>query len=131
MNLEVYLYFKGNCREAMEFYQKVFGGKLDTVTYESTGDKDPAKKHWLMHAYLSGGEISLMASDTEGASAQAAKVELCLTGTDEAKAHKIFEALSEGAESARPLRKEAWGDMYGKITDKFGVDWAFNIGNAK
>lgn len=128
MKLEVYLYFKGNCREAMEFYKGVFGGELSTTTYESTGNTDPTKKDWLMHASLQGGDISLMASDTEGASDKVAKIELCLVGNDEQKIRQAFEDLSKDGKVTMPLKKEAWGDIYGKLTDKFNVDWAFNIG---
>ena len=128
MKLEVYLYFKGSCKEAMEFYKGVFGGELSTTTYESVGNSDPAKKELLMHASLSGGDISLMASDTDGASTRSAKVELCLVGNDEAKLRQAFNKLSEGAGGVMALEKQSWGDIYGKLTDKFGVDWAFNIG---
>lgn len=130
MKLEVYLYFKGNALEAMEFYKSVFGGDLQTTTYESTGDKDPSRKDWLMHASLSGGEISLMGSDTNGASAKMAKAELALIGADEAKMRATFDKLSAGGTVTMPLEKQTWGDVYGKITDKFGVEWALNIGSA-
>ncbi len=130
MKLEIYLYFKGQAQEAMEFYKKVFGGELQTTTYESTGDNDPAKKGWLMHASLNDGSISLMASDTENASDKTAKVELCLVGTDEPKLRKVFDDLAAGGQVTMPLEKQMWGDIYGKLTDKFGVDWAMNIGQA-
>jgi PhnB protein len=130
MNLEVYLYFKGNCREAMEFYKKVFGGQLDVSSYADVPGTDPAHKDWLMHASLHDGDISLMASDTPEASERAAKIELALVGTDDAKLRKAFEALAEGGKILMPLEKQSWGDVYGKVADKYGIDWAFNIGTA-
>lgn len=128
VKLEVYLYFRGSCKEAMQFYKDIFGGELSLTTYGDTPGADSDKKDWLMHASLQGGEISLMGSDTEAASPKTAKVELTLTGTDEAKMRTIFGKLGLGGEVTMPLEKQAWGDVYGKLTDKFGVDWAMNIG---
>jgi len=130
MKLEVYLYFRGNCKEAMQFYQNIFGGELDQVAYGDTPGTNPEHKDWLMHANLRDGDVKLMASDTEQASEHTAKVELTLTGTDEAKMRGAFDALSDGGQVIMPLKKEQWGDVYGKLTDKYGVDWAMNIGTA-
>lgn len=130
MNLEVYLYFKGNCREAMEFYKSVFGGELKLTTYADS--KVPAPEGMndeaLMHAVLEGGDIKLMASDTAKASPQTKKVSLSLGGTDEAKMRKVFGKLSAGGNIFQPLDKAPWGDLFGSFTDKFGVDWMMNIG---
>jgi PhnB protein len=131
MKLEVYLYFKGNCKEAMEFYKSIFGGELKLTTYGKSGDnysKYNAEKDWIMHCELKGGDISLMASDGSAASEKAAKVELSLTGTDETKMKKVFEKLSDDAQIHIPLEKQMWGDIYGRWTDKFGIIWSMNIG---
>jgi len=134
VNLEVYLYFKGNCREAMEFYKNIFGGELHIST---VGESPPVPgmpeidKDWVMHASLEGGDIKLMASDTPKASARAAKVELSLGGTDEAKMNKIFYGLAAGGVVKIPLEKQFWGDIYGSLSDKFGIDWNMNIGQPK
>ncbi len=107
INLEVYLFFRGECREAMEFYKGIFGGQLTVQTYADSGmDKDGDKKNWLMHASLEGGEIKLMASDTEKASPAAAKIELSLGGTDETRMREIFDQLSAGGKVTSPLKKE-------------------------
>lgn len=135
VKLEVYLFFKGNCREAMEFYKSVFGGELKMSTLgESPKDVletmkiDESRYNEIMHASLTGGEIELMASDSQMASDKAAKVELSLVGTDEAEMRKIFEALAEGGKIKMPLEKQFWGDIFGMLSDKFGVDWNMNIG---
>lgn len=131
INLEVYLFFKGECRQAMEFYKSVFGGKVNYTTYGDTpmagmdGDKD-----WIMHAALEGGDIKLMGSDTDGASPETKKVSLSLGGTNEPKMRKIFEALSAGGQVRQPLEKAPWGDTFGSLADKYGVDWMMNIGQA-
>jgi PhnB protein len=130
MNLEVYLFFKGNAREAMEFYKNVFGGELNTTTYAEA--KAPAPDGMddqaLMHASLEGGLVKLMGSDTAGASPETKKVSLSLGGTDEAKMREVFDKLAQGGKIFQPLDKAPWGDTFGSLTDKFGVDWMMNIG---
>lgn len=134
VRLEVYLFFKGEGREAMEFYKSIFGGKLTVQTYGETNvpgmDKDRSKKNWLMHASLEGGDIKLMASDTDRASPKAAKVDLSLGGTDEIRLREIFGKLSKGGKINMPLKKEFWGDIFGSLTDKYNVNWMMNIGES-
>lgn len=131
VNLEVYLFFKGECREAMEFYQSVFGGELQLNEYGDTPGVKGVEKNWLMHCSLEGGDVKLMASDTPNASPLAKKVSLSLGGTDEAKLRKIFDDLSQGGKIFQPLKKEFWGDIFGSFTDKYGVEWMMNIGSAE
>jgi PhnB protein len=130
IKLEPYLFFKGECKEAMEFYKGVFGGEVNTVTYSDSGvTVDGIDPGWLMHASLEGGEVKLMASDTAQASPASKKVSLSLGGTDEATMRQIFDALSAGGEIFSALKKEAWGDLFGSFTDKYGVEWMMNIGS--
>lgn len=123
-----YIFFKGNAREAMEFYKDIFGGELTIQTNtdaNATADDRPADN--IMHAQLSGGDITLMASDTSLASDVAKKVSISLGGTDEARLTEIFNRLSEGVKVEYPLKKEFWGDTFGAVIDKYGVDWMVNI----
>jgi PhnB protein len=127
--LDVYLYFKGDCREAMEFYKGIFGGELTVQTYADVPGMEPKEsmKDWLMHARLEGGDIKLMASDTEQASPVTAKIELSLGGTNETRLREIFGKLSEGGEVKAELKKEFWGDIFGSLTDKYNINWMVNI----
>ncbi len=133
LRLEPYLFFKGNCREAMEFYKSVFGGKLDVmeVNMKDFEGYDMPNKEWfkgkIMHAKLEG-DFTILASDSPKASAKMAKVELNIGGEDEAKMRKIFDGLAKGGKVNTPLKKQFWGDIWGNVTDKFGVDWMMNIG---
>lgn len=129
IKLDPYLFFKGECREAMEFYQSVFGGELQVQTYGDVPGAAPAsgKESWVMHANLTGGDVTLMASDAEQASPEAKKIELSLGGDDEAKLRKIFEGLSAGGQVRSALKKEFWGDTFGTLTDKYGILWMVNI----
>lgn len=131
VTLNPYLFFGGNCREAIEFYKSIFGGELTIQTYDEVpGPTQEGMEGKIMHAALMGGDVDLMASDTQKASPKAAKVTLSLSGTDEEKLTKFFNSLSEGVEVEYPLKKEFWGDIFGSLTDKYGIDWMVNI-NAK
>lgn len=127
ISLDPYLFFQGNCREAMEFYQGIFGGELVVQTYAEVKMGNESQQDWVMHAMLSGGLVKLMASDTEQASAKAAKISLSLGDADEATLRPIFDKLAEGGDVFSELKKEFWGDIFGSLTDKYGVEWMVNI----
>lgn len=136
IQLDAYLFFKDKkCREAMEFYKEVFGGELSMQTYaEGMGEEfdrsEEVKNHSdkIMHAMLSGGAIRLMASDStnEGKFGQSF-ISLSLSGSDEEKLTEFFNKLTEGGKVDMPLEKAPWGDTFGGLTDKFGVEWMVNI----
>lgn len=133
ISIEPYLFFNGNAREAMEFYKSVFGGELQVTEADPAQMGDMPNKDWfkgkLMHASLKG-PVNLMATDSPKASAKSAKVELSLGGTDEAKMREIFDKLSAGGKVNMPLEKAFWGDIFGSLQDKYGVDWMMNIGDS-
>lgn len=123
-----YLFFKGDCRKAIEFYKEIFGGKVQYMTYGDAGGVDgimPADN--IMHAYLESPHVVLMASDTPKASSTIAKVALSLSGDDAETLTRIFNELSDGGVVDAPLKKEMWGDVFGTLTDKFGIEWMVNI----
>jgi PhnB protein len=130
VNLDPYLFFKGNCREAMEFYKSIFGGELTVSTFGEAMPNEPEMKDKIMHAMLSGGDVKLMASDTREASEKTAKIELSLSGDDEQKLTGYFEKLSAAGKIKSPLKKESWGDTFGQFQDKYGIDWMVNISAA-
>lgn len=130
IKLDPYLYFKGHAREAMEFYRGVFGGELMAQSRADVGMKGD-HPDWLIHCRLEGGDAKLMASDTEQASAEAKKIELSLMGDDEGRLRDIFEKLSAGGRVESALKQEFWGDIFGKLTDRYGVTWMVNVSSQK
>ncbi|HVA11224.1 MAG TPA: VOC family protein, partial [Candidatus Dormibacteraeota bacterium] len=133
LSLEPYLFFQANAKEAMEYYKGVFGGELTMQTTAELPKDMPtmpgSKPTDVMHSSLKSGAVDLMASDSSKASAEAAKVELSLGGTDEAQMRKIFDAFAEGGEVRMTLSKQFWGDIFGSVSDKYGVDWMMNVGS--
>jgi PhnB protein len=133
VSLNPYLFFNGNAREAMEFYKGIFGGELNISNFEDFNSDMPGMEEMkgkVMHAMLDG-EVKLMASDSRQASDKMAKVELSISGDDEAKLKSYFEKLSAGGTVKMPLEKQAWGDLYGQLQDEYGVDWMINISQPK
>ncbi len=132
ITLDAYIFFDGDCRAAMEFYKGVFGGELDLRTYADMPGSDEANKDKIMHAVLKSDDLHFMASDgREGQVSRGSKIELTLSGDDAARLQKIFEGLSEGGKVKYKLEKQFWGDTFGTLTDKYGIDWQVNISAQK
>jgi PhnB protein len=132
MRIDAYLFFPGCAAEAMEFYQRVFGG---TLTVVRRGEVDPsaidAEQDLVINATLDAGEFYLRASDRDDATREPqARVAMSVIGTDEARLRKVYDDLSAGGTQDNPLEKVFWGDIFGALTDKFGINWQVNIGSA-
>ena len=133
--LNPYLNFRDNTREAMEFYQSVFGGKLQSATFKDYhASQDPSEDNLIMHSQLEDDNgIVLMASDTPHRMEYrpGTNMSISLSGDNEAELTGYFEKLSAGGTVTMPLEKAMWGDWFGMCTDKFGVQWLVNIAGQK
>lgn len=132
VELNAYLFFPGNTEEAIAFYQEVFGGQ---VTITRLGDVDPSalpeQKNLVLNALLTGGDITLRASDRQDASPEPqTRVELSLLGTDDARLRSLFDGLANGGTVRAKLERQFWGDTFGAATDRYGIGWQVNIGAA-
>jgi PhnB protein len=129
--LNPYLSFRDNARQAMEFYQSVFGGKLTVSTFEEFhASQDPSEANKTMHAVLEAENgIIFMAADTPNSMEfrPGTNISMSLSGGDEAELRGYFEKLSAGGAVGMPLEKAPWGDTFGMCTDKFGINWMVNI----
>ena len=129
--LNPYLGFRDNAREAMDFYQSVFGGDVTHTTYgEFNASEDPAEKDKIMHSELiTTSGFSLMASDTPKGMElpTSSSVTVSLSGEDAAELTGYWEKLVDGGSVRMPLDKAPWGDSFGMLTDKFGTAWMVNI----
>jgi PhnB protein len=127
LSLAPYLNFPGNTREAMGFYQSIFGGDLTVSTFGEYG-MEPADG--TMHAQLQHESFVLMASDAMPGAEDTwggTRVYLSLVGDDVETSTAWFTALAEGGSIGMPLEKQVWGDVYGILKDKYGLEWMFNI----
>jgi PhnB protein len=134
--LHSYLNFAGNAQEAFDFYKSVFGGEFSSVVRfkdfpmegVAISEEDEDK---IMHIALPIGDDNvLMASDVLESLGQRLvpgnNVYVSVHPTNRAEAARIFTALSDGAEIEMPIADQAWGDYYGALKDKFGVQWMVN-----
>jgi PhnB protein len=129
--LNPYLSFRDNAREAMEFYSSVFGGKLEMNTFkEYHASQDPSEDEKIMHSVLEADSgITLMAADTPNSMEYkpGTNVSLSLSGDDEGALKTYYERLGAGGTVTMPLSKAPWGDTFGMLTDRFGINWLVNI----
>ena len=128
-----YLFFDGNCREAMVFYQSCLGGKLDMQTYgqapqgEGCPEGEQPNADHIMHAMLSDGEFSMMASDNPmNKPVVGDNVSLCIECETKAQTEQWFQALSAGGNVTMPLADTFWGAYFGMLVDKYGFHWMLN-----
>lgn len=132
MQLNPYLSFNGNCREAMEFYKQALGAELVLNAVGDSQVKDqfpPEKQNWTMHASLSkDGQVLMMASDKmdPGELIMGNNNWLSLQCASEEEINTLFANLSAGGTVIMPVAKQFWGDMFGMCTDKFGMHWMLN-----
>jgi PhnB protein len=134
--LNPYLSFRDNAKQAMEFYRSVFGGELASSTFaEFHASDDPAEQNKIMHSMLTtAGGLVLMASDTPNrtdyTSGNNFSISLSGEQADEAELRGYWDKLSAGGTVTMPLGPAPWGDVFGMCTDKFGVNWLVNIAGA-
>jgi PhnB protein len=133
VQLNPYLTFRDNARQAMQFYQSVFGGDLDISTFADVPGMpgvDDAEAGKVMHAMLRGdNSLVLMGADTPSSMEHAPPtgMTISLSGDDEATLRRYWDKLTEGATIGVPLEKAPWGDWFGMLTDQFGTPWMVNI----
>jgi PhnB protein len=131
--LNPYLGFRDNAREAMEFYHSVFGGDLTLSTFgEMQASQDPAEAEKVMHSQLeTPSGYTLMGSDTPNSMefSPGSNHSVSLSGDSSAKDELsgYFEGLSDGGQVAMPLEMAPWGDWFGMVVDRYGVQWLVNV----
>ena len=132
ISLDPYLNFAGNAREAMEFYQSIFGGELTISTFGEYGIEGvPADG--IMHAQLVTPAFTIMASDALAGAEQewaGSRIHLALMGDDLDLLTGWYERLAADGTPGQPLQAQVWGDTYGDVKDRFGIEWLFNISAA-
>lgn len=135
--IDAYLMFDGNCAEAMRFYERTLGAKLEAMmTYaespdpEMCGNMPAGGADRIMHASLDIDGRRLMASDyPPGQSVEVMKgFSLSLSYPTVKEASGVFDALSAGGRVTMPMQKTFWAEGFGMLVDRFGTPWMFNAG---
>ena len=134
MPVLTYLSFNGNCREALDFYRSVFGGKY--VRIQTFGDGPPdmdvpdSDRGKIMHATLTIGDGVIMGSDMPSNFGPPPVVgnnfSLSYPTQSREETDELFAKMSEGGKVTMPLQEMFWGAYFGACTDRFGINWQFN-----
>jgi PhnB protein len=133
-----YLTFDGNCKAAMEFYNKALGGDLTMMPF---GDMPGGAQHGgeaakdrVMHSRITiKNQPVLMASDTmPGMPFHPGNNFSVSVGCDSMEEiQRLFKAIEEGGSVTMPLQDQFWGAHFGMLRDKFGIHWMFNYDQPK
>ena len=135
MQVQSYLFFDGRCDEAVEFYKKALGAKVEMLMrFKEAPDPPPPGmvppgfENKVMHTSFRIGDTVVMASD--GCTERKANFQgfsLSLAVEKEAEADRLFAALADGGQVQMPLGKTFWSPRFGMVVDRFGVGWMINV----
>lgn len=126
-----YLNFNGNCREAMGFYKECLGGELTLMAVKDTpaGAACPAgTENQIMHSSLVNEGFTIMATDMTGPEGllPGNNFSLTVNCSSEEELNQAFNALLAGGTIMEPLKQQFWGGIFGFGADRFGIRWMFN-----
>jgi PhnB protein len=126
MKLNTYVNFPGNCKEALQFYEKHLGGKiLMAMTYDSMPEPKtipPGMEKNVLHAQIMIGDTIVMASDGPKVEPmRSAYLAISVDSTPEAE--RIYKVLSDGGQVFMPMAETFFAFRFGQLRDKFGVNW--------
>jgi PhnB protein len=135
MNVQPYLFFEGRAEEALAFYTRALGTKVDMLMRNREapeppppGMLPPGSENKVMHASLRVGDTDIMLSD--GRCSGTTKFEgfsLSITAPDETAARRMFDALSSDGHVTMPIGKTFWSPCFGMLKDRFGVGWMITV----
>lgn len=136
MEPTIYLYFNGNCLEAMQFYAETLGGEIIGVF--KNGDapnpesRMPGGDDLVMNMNMRLGSANIMASDAPGewyTKPQGFSISLAANSIEEAE--RIFNALSRDGDVRMPLEETFWAERFAMFSDRFGTPWMINFTGSK
>ena len=139
MALQLFVNFDGNCREAVSFYAKVFKtNEPEFMTFGDTpGDDgmglDEKDKGLIMYTDLEIEGTTVMFSDVPPGMpfVKGNNIALTVVTKDADEIKRLFHALGEGGEVDMELQETFWSNLYGMVTDKFGISWQFSHDSGK
>ena len=131
MQINPYIFFNGNCAEALSYYQKVLGAQIVAKMPFGDGPPDmPIPAEWktkIMHSCLTIDGEMLMASDgTPGDYNKPQGFRVALQVEDPADARRRFDALADGGSVQMPFGETFFSNGFGMCIDKFGIPWMVN-----
>ncbi|NWA02775.1 VOC family protein [Pseudomonas gingeri] len=130
MRIIPYLTFNGNCKEAFAQYERVLGGTLFSMSFADAPANAgvPKDANLILHACLTVGDFSLMASDCPPGQPyhKPQGVSVSLNVDSEKEARRLFEGLSDGGKVFMSLEETFWAKSFAMFEDRFGIAWMVN-----
>jgi len=131
MQLELFINFNGNCREAVEFYAKVFRSEVGNLMTYGDVPSEPGytvpeeDKNKIMYAGIPIGGMVVMLMDMPTGSPLVVgnNINPTVNIEDKAEVTRLFNELSEGGEVCLELQQTFYSEWYGMVQDKYGVIW--------
>lgn len=135
MQLSTHVSFNGQCAEAFKFYQKLFGGTIQTMmTYGESPMADHTAPEWrdkIMHTSLLIGDTSLMGADAPPEYFEKpAGFSVAIHVKTPEEADRLFIALAENGKITMPIQQTFWSARFGMLVDRFGIPWMINCEQA-
>lgn len=132
VDISPHLNFRGQAREALEFYRTALGGDLVVVTYRDAGAaQDPAEADQVMWGQVEAASgARVMAYDVPGATtydAGAIPFFVSLRSADADEISALWTGLLDGATVVQELAPSGWSPLYGMLRDRFGVTWVLDV----
>lgn len=128
MQLSNYLFFTSACEQALAFYEACGLGRVVEITRHGdwgSGAANEDMRGRVMHARFEGPGVLFYASDNDDAEPMRGSAHLLMID-DPAETRSLFGRLAEGGRITTALDVQPWGDLYGKLTDRYGVQWMLN-----
>jgi PhnB protein len=130
MDIQPYVFFEGRAEEAIEFYKKTLGAKVEMLMrFKECPDPQPGSipagaENKIMHAAVTIGDSTVLMSDGHcSGNAPFQGFSLTIRVANEVEAKKVFDALSAGGQVRMPLAKTFFASSFGMLADKFGMGW--------
>ena len=131
MKFEVFINFDGNCREAVEFYAKVFKSEIKNLMTFAQTPPDPnfslqeADKDKVMYASVQIGDMTAMFMDMPSGVplVKGNNISPTLSTYDKEEVRRLFNELQVGGRVDMDLQQTFYSELYGMVTDKFGIGW--------
>ncbi|WP_343529316.1 VOC family metalloprotein YjdN [Yokenella regensburgei] len=134
MSLTPYLFFSGNCAQAIAFYQDALCAELlskltrgemsaDNHTDSGEGCAPDLSQDSIVNARLLIAGQEIMVSDGVETPTSFSGFSLSLSPSTLEEGKRWFDALSAGAEIKMSWQETFWAYGFGMLTDKFGVPW--------
>lgn len=126
MKLNTYVNYKGNCREAFEFYEKHLGGKITMIsTFGDMWEKNKIPPDWddkILHAQIEIGDGILMGADIPTAEPMRSAY-ITLSTPEDDEVDRIYGLLSDGGQIFIKMQKTFFASRFAMFRDKFGTSW--------